>query len=202
MSLNFSHIPYIQLVDWVEGRLPDEQQAALATHIAGCARCRDEAARISRMITVMREDASVDAPPALIARAVKLFRSRTAEPAPSLLQRLVAVLTFESTPLTPAFGLRSAESSARQMIFAAGDYDIDLRMTLAAGGWRVAGQVFGPNLGSGAATFLIDSDTITVPLHDDATFTFPPLPPGQGALTLRSGNLELVVEELSIGAGG
>lgn len=192
----------MQLVDWVEGRLPDDQQAALTTHIAGCGRCRNEATRIARMIAAMREDVSVDAPPALIARAVRLFRPRTKEAAPSLLQRLVAVLTFESTPLTPAFGLRNAESSVRQLIFAAGDYDIDLRMTPAASSWQIAGQVLGPDLDSGTATLLIDSDTFTVPLNADATFTFPPLPPGQGVLTLRCGSVELVVEELSIGAGG
>lgn len=202
MSLNLSHIPYTQLVDWVEGRLPDDQQDALAQHIANCTRCRDEAARITRMIAAMRADNSVDAPPAVIARAVSLFRPRAVEPAPSLRQRLLALLTFESTPLTPAFGLRSAESTTRQMIFAAGDYDIDLRVTPTAAGWQLAGQVLGPDAGSGVATLVIDGATVTAPLDANATFTFPALPAGQGALTLHCADIELVIEALPIGAGG
>lgn len=202
MSLNLSHIPYTQLVDWVEGRLPDDQQTTLAAHLGACARCRDEAARIREMLAAMRADVSVDAPPAVIARAVSLFRPRTVEPAPSLLQRLVAALTFESTPLTPAFGLRSAESTVRQLIFAAGDYDIDLRVTPAAAGWQLAGQVLGPDAGSGVATLVIDGATVTAPLDTDASFTFPSLPAGQGALTLRCADVELIVEALPIGAGG
>ena len=202
MSLNLSHIPYTQLVDWVEGRLPVEQHGAFAAHLDDCARCRDEAARVTRMLAAMRADASVDAPPAVLARAVNLFRSRAVEPTPSLLQRLVAALTFESTPLTPAFGLRSAESTVRQLIFAAGGYDIDLRVTPAGAGWQLAGQVLGPGAGRGEAILVVGDATVTAPLDDNAAFTFPPLPAGEAALTLRCGDVELVIEALSIGASG
>lgn len=202
MSLNLSHIPYTQLVDWVEGRLPDDQQTTLTAHLDACARCRDEAARIRVMLAAMRADASVDAPPAVIARAVSLFRARAVEPTPSLLQRLVAALTFESTPHTPAFGLRSAESTVRQLIFAAGDYDIDLRVTPAGADWQLAGQVLGPDAGRGEVTLVIGNATVTAPLDDNAAFTFPLLPAGEAALTLRCGDVELVIEALFIGAGG
>lgn len=201
MSLNLSHIPYTQLVDWVEGRLPGEQRTALAAHLDACARCRTEAALITRMLAAMRADASVDAPPAVIARAVNLFRARAVEPAPSLLQRLVAALTSESAPLTPAFGLRSTEATVRRLIFTASDYDIDLRVTPVAPGWQIAGQVLGPDAGTGEAVLTLADRTITASLDDNAAFTFPPLPAGKAALTLRCGAVELVIEEFSIGRG-
>ena len=201
MSLNFSHIPYAQLVDWVEGRLPAAQQATLATHLETCARCRDEAARIERVVAIMRADASQDAPPAVIARAVHLFRTKAVDPAPSLVQRLVAALRFESTPLTPAFGLRSAGSSERQMIYTVGDYDIDLRIAPSAAGWLLSGQVLGPGAETGAALLSGGDAMLRTGVGEDAAFAFPPASAGEYSLTLTLGEIELVVEALRMGEG-
>jgi hypothetical protein len=49
---------------------------------------------------------------------------------------------------------------------------------------------------------VVGDATVTAPLDDNAAFTFPPLPAGEVALTLRCGDVELVIEALSIGAGG
>ena len=114
MSLNLSHIPYERLVDLAgRTRCRTNKRARSRPTLATCTRCHDEAARIERMVAAMRADASRDAPPALIARAVQLFRPRAAAPAPSLFERLVATLRFETTPLTPALGLRAEGSGPR-----------------------------------------------------------------------------------------
>ena len=199
MSLNFSHIPYERLVDWAEGRLATTQNAAINEHIAGCARCREEAARIERMVAAMRHDESVDAPPALITRAVALFRARAVEPAPSLLQRLVAALSFENSALTPAFGLRSSGGGERQMIFTAEEYDVDLRVTAGEAGWTISGQLLVATANSGAATLANDAFSQTVALGEDLTFAFPPLATGRYLLTLRFDEIELVIEGIEIG---
>lgn len=200
VSPNFSHISHARLVDWVDGRLPPGEQPAVAAHLAACARCRGQAARITRLLAAMRGDDSQDAPPALIARAVQLFHSRAAEPAPALLQRLTAVLRFESSPLTPAFGLRGASEQTRQLLFAAGDYDIDLRIVPNGSEWQVSGQVLGEELGAGAAELAGAEATRQTAIDTLSAFSLPPAPAGRYTLTLAWPALTIAVDDLRLGA--
>ncbi|GIK71545.1 MAG: hypothetical protein BroJett021_05330 [Chloroflexota bacterium] len=200
MRLNFSHISYERLVDWVEGRLVNTQKKTIDEHLAACAHCREEANRIERMVAVMRQDKSIDAPPALIARAVALFRTSAAEPAPSLLRRLVATLSFESTALAPALGLRSHGGAERQMIFTANEYDVDLRASEDREGWRLSGQLLGADATNGSATLTNDAMTLATSLSEDLAFVFPPVTAGRYTLTLRFSQVELVIEDVLLGS--
>lgn len=200
MHLNFSHISYERLVDWVEGRLVNTQKKAIDEHLAACAHCREETNRIERMVAVMRQDESIDAPPALIARTVALFRASAAEPAPSLLRRLVATLSFESTALAPALGLRSQGGAERQMIFTANEYDVDLRVSEDREGWRLSGQLLGADATNGSATLTNDAMTLTTSLSEDLAFVFPPVTTGRYTLTLRFSQVELVIEDVLLGS--
>lgn len=201
MSLKLSHIPYERLVDWAEGRLAPDQQAAVAAHLATCTRCRAEAERVERMVNAMRADDSRDAPPAVLARAVQLFRTRAVAPAPSLVQRIVAALRFESTPLTPAFGLRGESAAVRQLIYTAGDsaIDIDLRIEPAADGWQVSGQLLGDDLGPGVARLHGAAFSAEAPIDALSTFALPPAPAAVYTLTLTWPTLAIAVEELVLG---
>lgn len=206
MSLNLSHIPYERLVDRAEERLAPDQQAAVAAHLATCTRCNVEAARVERMVNAMRADDSRDAPPAVLARAVQLFRTRAVAPAPSLVQRIVAALRFESTPLTPAFGLRGESAAIRQLIYTAGDsagdsaIDIDLRIEPAAEGWQVSGQLLGDDLGPGVARLHGAAFSAEAPIDALSTFTLPPAPTAIYTLTLTWPALDIVVDHLVLGA--
>jgi anti-sigma factor RsiW len=201
VSLKLSHIPYERLVDWAEGRLAPDQQATIAAHLATCTRCRAEAERVERMVNAMRADDSRDAPPAVLARAVQLFRTRAVTPAPSLVQRIVAALRFESTPLTPAFGLRGESAAVRQLIYTAGDsaIDIDLRIAPAAGGWQVSGQLLGDDLGPGVARLHGAAFSAEAPIDALSTFALPPAPAAVYTLTLTWPTLAIAVEELVLG---
>ncbi|MEJ5246493.1 anti-sigma factor family protein [Caldilinea sp.] len=204
MRPGFFHLSYEQLVDWVEGRLSAEQQAAIQSHLNACARCRKQAARIERMTAVMRSDAGVDAPPELITRAVKLFQRRASEPTPGLLQRWVATLSFESRTLAPAFGLRSQSVAELQQIYNADGFDIDLRIAPDATAWTVSGQVLGVEKAevAGVATLVGGELTLHASLSDDLFFRFVGVQSGRYTLIVRLGAVELVVEDLVVGESG
>jgi len=201
VSLKLSHIPYERLVDWAEGRLAPDQQATVAAHLATCTRCRAEAERVERMVNAMRADDSRDAPPAVLARALQLFRTRAVTPAPSLVQRIVAALRFESTPLTPGFGLRGESAAVRQLIYTAGDsaIDIDLRIEPAADGWQVSGQLLGDDLGPGVARLHGAAFSAEAPIDALSTFALPPAPAAAYTLTLTWPTLAIAVEDLVLG---
>ncbi len=93
-----------------------------------------------------------DAPPALVRSAIAIFRDAQPSPllkaADNLLQRIRAVLTFDSWATGPAaLGLRSmpAQSQSRHMLFSAAGRDIDLRIISSANSYVLAGQILGPD---------------------------------------------------------
>jgi anti-sigma factor RsiW len=204
MRLAPEHISFERLADMVEGRVSAEETAGERAHIADCRRCSAQAAELERVTALMRADTSEDAPRDLVFGAIRLFHSRSTESAPGLLRRLVAALTFDSSTRTPAFGVRSGQAApARQLLFGAGDFDVDLRLAAGEEGWTVSGQVLGPCEGGRVEAFAHgapEEAAARASLNDLCEFTLPPVPEGTYALRLRLNDTEIEIPELSLKA--
>jgi hypothetical protein len=150
-----------------------------------------------------------DAPEHVIQRAFTVWQPRRqAVAAPSLLQRLVAVLTFDSGAASPlAYGMRSAGGTTRQMLFSAQGHDVDLRISPAdesrgaAGSaeWILAGQVLGPE--AEGAVILTDgsgTEIARVALNDLGEFRLPAVTPGDYTVTLKLGQIEIVLPAVQV----
>jgi anti-sigma factor RsiW len=204
MRLTPEHITFERLADMAEGRLSAEETAAERAHLSTCRRCSSQAAELERVTTLMRADTSVDAPRDLVFNAIQLFHSRRTESAPGLLRRIVAALAFDSSSRTPAFGVRSGQTApARQLLFGAGDFDVDLRLAAGEEGWTVSGQVLGPCEGGRVEAFAsgaLHEAAARASLNDLCEFTLPPVPEGVYALRLRLNDTEIEIPELSLKA--
>jgi hypothetical protein len=89
-----------------------------------------------------------DAPEHLIRRAIATFVPRhAAAPAPGLLRRLVATLSFDSAMTGGlALGVRASGGAVRQLLYTVEGRDIDLRIEPAEDRqFRCTGQVLGPD---------------------------------------------------------
>ena len=205
MRLTPRHIPFARLADLAEGRLSPEEAAEERAHLADCTRCAGQAAQLGHLAALMRADTSEDAPAALVADVVRMFRARRtqAEAEPGLLRRLVAALTFDSNSLMPAFGVRSGQAApARQLLFSAGDLDVDLRLAQGPEGWTVSGQVLGPCQGGEVELVAADGSTAAhAALNELCEFTLlPPTPDGTYTLRLRLDGAEVEIPELNLKA--
>jgi anti-sigma factor RsiW len=203
MRLTPQHIPFARLADLAEGRLSSEESADERGHLSSCARCAGQAEQLGRLAALMRADASEDAPPDVLNGVVRMFRARKAHASePGLLRRLVAALTFDSSSLRPAFGVRSGQAApARQLLFSAGDFDVDLRLAPGGDGWTVSGQVLGPCRGGEIEVVTGDGRTAArATLSEFCEFTLPPQPEGAYALRLRLEETEIEIHELSLRA--
>ena len=201
MNFRPSHIPFDRLVDWVEARLTAEERNQLQRHLTDCAHCRQELTQVERLFGLMQSDTSVDPPPAVINRAVRLFRPRQAPVTPPLLQRIVAALQFDSLQLAPATGLRSGAAAPRQLLFSAGDYDLDLRLapTEQVERWAVAGQVLGSGSITGNVT-LHGPTRYQASLVAPGEFLLPAVAAGDYTLVVQLPDQEIAVESFKVGA--
>lgn len=196
MSNSAKHLEFETLLDIADQRLTkDGEQAA---HLQDCDHCAGEFHRLENLLAVMKDDTSVNAPRDVLAYAMNMFARR--EQKPSLVQRIVAALTFDSFDRAPAFGVRSGATTSRQMIYTAGENDIDLRVNEDENHrWIVAGQILGESCAGGEITLHGPQVSESAYLNEQCAFTLQPVPAGNYELVLRLANVEVEVPRLKIG---
>lgn len=166
--------------------------------------------RLARALHASR--ALVDAPEALVLRAIGLFAARpqAASPRPRAgLPRLLAALAFDSGLASPlAFGRRSATAEQRQLLYTLDGCDVDLRVVAAdevGERFEISGQLLGPDCQGvvfAQADAAHDGEPATAALNEFGEFRLPPLRAGRWHLTLELGHqaIELPPLELPPGA--
>ena len=158
------------------------------------------------LIAMMRGDDMEDVPEHVLARAVRLFRQRTAmsdQARPSLLRRLMATLRFDSATMAPAFGVRAAADRAtRQLLFDAQPYEIEVRTRPFDDGWNLSGQLLGPvdEVDWGQVALIGDETHLDSQLTDLFEFSLPAVPAGTYRLEIRLGELtQINIDPLEVG---
>lgn len=199
MNLTFQHLPFEKLTDLAENRLTGDERTAAQTHLNACSRCSTQFEKVEQTINLMRTDEAVDAPRDVLASTLNLFRARADEGQPSLARRVMAALSFDSTQLTPAYGVRSGQATARQMLYSAGENDLDLRVTPSGETWIVSGQVLGECAG-GRVELAGATGEAAAELNELCEFSLPPVPNGTYTLRLRLSDVEVEVPELQLRA--
>ncbi|HEY7543821.1 MAG TPA: hypothetical protein VID27_03015 [Blastocatellia bacterium] len=197
MNNSSPHISFERLADLAEDRLNADEQTTSLAHVSSCELCSEQFERLKRTIVLMRKDVSEDASPRSVAAVLRMFGSqkKTTE---SALRKIFAALKFDSFALTPAFGLRAEAPSERQMLFNAGEYDLELQIRPTSEGWIISGQVLGPCEG-GQIEMRGEATTAQAALNDLCEFSLPQVESGCYDLTFRLRDVELEVTELKLG---
>lgn len=144
-----------------------------------------------------------DAPARAIEQALALWESRP-DPTGSLVQRVLAVLRFDSLDMPSlALSTRTQASSVRHMVFTAEGRDFDLRIVSVPGGgqalWEVAGQVLGPDR---AGAVVLEGEGGAghwrTELSALCEFRFAPVPEGRYTMIFELQGTAIVLPELAI----
>jgi hypothetical protein len=200
MKTTSQHIPFARLADLAEDRASAEERTTSMTHLAACSHCAAELQRVGQVLELMRTDTATDAPRDVLAYAINIFRGRELSE-PSLLRRIVAALSFDSSMnMTPAFGVRSGQATARQLLYSAEQSDIDLRISCQDDEWIVAGQLLGQDCVGGRVEIEGESGLAVAALNELCEFTLPPLPPGSYTLRLLLRDAEVEIPQLELRA--
>jgi hypothetical protein len=182
------HIPLEQLVILASnpGAINNETDRS---HLTDCAECASKLAQLkeeSGLATSPHETGGSDS------------TSTTAGPTVSI-NRVVAELSFDSRQLSPAFGVRSARSVARQLLFSIGENDLDLRVAPDDGAWIVSGQLLG-ECGTGVVELRGENIVERATMNELCEFYLPRVPPGRYSLLVQMSHLEIEVPEFELRA--
>lgn len=155
--------------------------------------------KTENIISLMERDNSIDAPPDSIKWAKNLFLSRAAKPKRFLMQQIRAVLQMDLSPDRAAFGERSASATqVRQMLFAAGDNSIDLRITGTKNGAEIHGQILGEGFEDAAVRIFDASTDFETSANDAAEFRFEKVSAGTYTLSVIGKEAEIVIEGIDL----
>jgi len=198
VSIGSRHIPFEQLIDFVEGRLSPDEQAQSRAHVSACHRCAAEVTWLERVIELMRANDIEEPPPRVATHIMHSFRSRSTPALSPLPPRIIAALRFDSAQLRLPLGMRSGPIAERQLIFSAEGLNLDLRITPAGSLWMVSGQALVSGR-RGQVELRSPSGTLQAELSDASEFVLPPVPPGDYMLILRLADVEVEVSGLKIG---
>lgn len=199
-----SHLTYEQMTDLAtapnSGGVPtDPAMAEWERHLCFCAECAKEMSTLKKIIGLMEARQLEEPPTYVLNRVLDLYATRNCPPAAtSLFQKLVAVLSLDSWQLVPEYGLRSGNAESRQLIYSAGDFDLDLRLTSSGQSWALAGQILG-DCKHGQIELRSLTLSVQAEVNELCEFVMPPVPAGKYKLTLRMAEMEIEVPEIAIG---
>jgi hypothetical protein len=200
-------IAFSQLVDWVEGHLPQKEAQAVEEQVAVADSATLADVAWLRKFFRATEDSVLESPPpevrsALIARFKAHAEGRRS---PWLLKRVVATLTFDDG-LRPAAGVRSAgaQGARRQLVYSADALDVALNFLPRARDKKfdLNGQVLSHNdveLGSFIVQLLQSETELAITATDDlGGFAIESIPPGVFEIILSSERVEVSIEPVDL----
>jgi hypothetical protein len=142
------HVTVENLIDYIEGQISGVEKSTLENHMAGCNDCQELKKDFQVLIKCLQEDASFEPPAELVQWGVDLFQP-VVQPAgkASGFRKFIASLVFDTYDQPMLAGMRRVGAPPRQLLFRAGDVDVDVKIESMEANDRITlvGQVLSSN---------------------------------------------------------
>ncbi len=204
-----TRIPFETLADLVDGRLSEGEAAEVRRRLANADQRTQADLAWLQALTTLRRAMPLEAPPERVRETLRTHFRRWAEGRhrPSLFQRLVAQLTFDSRLQPALVGARGGPTEPGQLLYTTDRMDIELHLLPAgAGRVRILGQALARdpdlNVANCAVQLLAGEREIGLTSTSQlGEFTFEAVPGGDYRLVLVSEEGEVELEHLDLTAG-
>jgi hypothetical protein len=122
------HISAEELIDYVDGHISDAARNPIELHLAECGECAELKLEIQSLVLQLQADASHEPPAELVQWGNRLFQPLAQPSTGARLRKLVAALVFDTLDQPMLAGVRHAGTAARQLLYRAGDVDVDVKI--------------------------------------------------------------------------
>lgn len=209
MSGSRKRIAFSQLVDWVEGRLSEEEARAVEEQVAVAdASTLADVAWLRRFVRATEASILESPPPEVRSMLNARFKAHAeGRRTPGLLKRVVATLTFDGG-LRPAVGARAAgtQEARRQLVYSADALDVALNFLPRARdkNFDLDGQVLPRDdveLASFSVQLLQGETEFGITATDDlGAFAFESIPSGAYEIILSTDRVEVSIAPVELNA--
>jgi putative zinc finger protein len=154
------HITVENIMSYMDGVGTDVEKSTLETHLAGCKDCSELKQEFQALITQLRDDSSFEPPTDVVQWGINLFQP-VMQPNQGGLRKIIAALVFDTFDQPMMAGVRRVGAPPRQLLFRAGDVDVDVKIESMEANDRITlvGQVLS------SATKFFDNTPVKLESH-------------------------------------
>lgn len=154
------HVTVENIINYMDGRGTDVENSTLETHLASCKDCSELKQEFQNLTVQLQEDASFEPPVEAVEWGVNLFQP-VMKPASGGLRKIIASLVFDTFDQPMPAGVRRVGAPPRQLLFRAGDVDVDVKIESMEANDRITlvGQVLS------SATKFFDNTPVKLESH-------------------------------------
>jgi len=122
------HINTEDLVDYMDGRVSGDGRHAVENHLSKCNDCVELKEELGQLVLRLQEDTTFEPPAELVEWGVSLFQPLLQPSTGGTLRKLIAALVFDTFDQPLQAGVRRVGAPPRQLLFRAGDVDVDVKI--------------------------------------------------------------------------
>ena len=154
------HLSVENIISYMDGQGTDVEKSTLETHLAGCKECSELKQEFQTLMFQLREDSSFEPPAEVVEWGVNLFQP-VMKPEKGGMRKIIASLVFDTFDQPLLAGVRRVGAPPRQLLFRAGDVDVDVKIESMEANDRITlvGQVLS------SATKFFDNTPVKLESH-------------------------------------
>ena len=154
------HLTVENIITYMDGQGSDVEKSTLETHLAGCKECSELKQEFQTLMFQLREDSSFEPPAEVVEWGVNLFQP-VMKPEKGGIRKIIASLIFDTFDQPMLAGVRRVGAPPRQLLFRAGDVDVDVKIESMEANDRITlvGQVLS------SATKFFDNTPVKLESH-------------------------------------
>lgn len=124
------HVNAGKLMEYMDGQLTDEAKALIDSHLRHCTDCSQVRDELHQFVTWLQSDASFEPPAEVLQWGMSLFQPmlQPKETVGGRVRKIVASLVFDTFDEPALAGVRRVGAPPRQLLFRAGDVDVDVKI--------------------------------------------------------------------------
>ena len=124
------HLNAEKLMEYMDSQLTDATKAMVDSHLSQCMDCSQVRQELQEFVVWMRADASFEPPAEVLQWGLNLFQPmlQPQESVSGKVRRIIASLVFDTFDEPALAGVRRVGAPPRQLLFRAGDVDVDVKI--------------------------------------------------------------------------
>ena len=122
------HLTVENLINYMESLPTDVEKPTLENHLATCRECSELKQELQALMLRLQEDSSFEPPAEAVQWGVNLFQPVMQPESKGTLRKIIAALVFDTYDQPMLAGVRRVGAPPRQLLFRAGDVDVDVKI--------------------------------------------------------------------------
>ena len=145
------HLSVENIMTYIDGQTLLAEKPAVEQHLSSCSDCSELRQELHSLVSHLQRDSACEPPSDLVKWGVELFQPVMQPAAGGRIRKIIAALVFDTFEQPALAGVRRVGAPPRQLLFRAGDVDVDVKIEAMEANDRIT--LVGQVLSSGAKFF-------------------------------------------------